>query len=174
MIAALAGAAVANGQDWDDPTLDGRMSCTSIMVGKKASTDGSVMTSHTCDGNYRTWVDIVPGQIYDKDTTVAVYTGRMHTDLSTGTRGMVKVGEKDLTKSERCGPRCVFLMIMLVYRPMCPAYQLLISRTPQTIWLQTTYMKSRKRWICGMAKVNSSSGKPMPEATTSMSRKPTV
>lgn len=29
-------------------------SCTSIMVGKKASTDGSVMTSHTCDGNYRT------------------------------------------------------------------------------------------------------------------------
>ncbi|MCK4345007.1 MAG: C69 family dipeptidase, partial [Bacteroidales bacterium] len=24
-------------------------SCTSIMVGKDASTDGSVMTSHTCD-----------------------------------------------------------------------------------------------------------------------------
>jgi len=36
-------------------------SCTSIMVGKKASTDGSVMTSHTCDGNYRTWMTIVPG-----------------------------------------------------------------------------------------------------------------
>ncbi len=26
-------------------------SCTSILVGKKASADGSVMTSHTCDGN---------------------------------------------------------------------------------------------------------------------------
>ena len=32
-------------------------SCTSIMVGKKASADGSVITSHTCDGNYRTWID---------------------------------------------------------------------------------------------------------------------
>lgn len=93
MMAALAGTAFAGAQDWDDPTLDGRMSCTSIMVGKKASTDGSVMTSHTCDGNYRTWVDIVPGYTNDKDTTVAVYTGRMHTDLSTGTRGMEKVGE---------------------------------------------------------------------------------
>ena len=31
-------------------------SCTSIMVGKKASTDGSVMTAHTCDSNYRTWL----------------------------------------------------------------------------------------------------------------------
>jgi dipeptidase len=31
-------------------------SCTSIMVGKKASADGSVFTSHTCDGNYRTWL----------------------------------------------------------------------------------------------------------------------
>lgn len=29
-------------------------SCTSIMVGKKATTDGSVITSHTCDSWYRT------------------------------------------------------------------------------------------------------------------------
>lgn len=55
-------------------------SCTSIMVGKKASTDGSVMTSHTCDGNYRTWMDIVPAATYDRDTTVAIYNGRMHTE----------------------------------------------------------------------------------------------
>ena len=33
-------------------------SCTSIMVGKKASTDGSVITSHTCDGRYRTWLQV--------------------------------------------------------------------------------------------------------------------
>ena len=39
-------------------------SCTSIMVGKKASADGSVMTSHTCDGNYRKWMDIVPSSCY--------------------------------------------------------------------------------------------------------------
>lgn len=29
--------------------------CTSIMVGKNATTDGSVITSHTCDSWYRTW-----------------------------------------------------------------------------------------------------------------------
>ena len=34
--------------------------CTSIMVGKKASADGSVITSHTCDSKYRTWVTIEP------------------------------------------------------------------------------------------------------------------
>ena len=55
-------------------------SCTSIMVGKKASTDGSVITSHTCDGNYRTWMDIVPAAVYERDTTVAICTGRMHTE----------------------------------------------------------------------------------------------
>lgn len=55
-------------------------SCTSIMVGKKASADGSVMTSHTCDGNYRTWMDIVPATAYERDTTVTIYNGRMHTE----------------------------------------------------------------------------------------------
>ena len=55
-------------------------SCTSIMVGKKASADGSVITSHTCDGNYRTWMDIIPGTTHNNDTTVAIYTGRMHTE----------------------------------------------------------------------------------------------
>ena len=33
--------------------FDGQ-NCTSIMVGRLASTDGSVITSHTCDGRYRT------------------------------------------------------------------------------------------------------------------------
>ena len=32
--------------------------CTSIQVSKGASTDGSVMTAHSCDGNYRTWLQI--------------------------------------------------------------------------------------------------------------------
>ena len=50
------------------------------MVGKKASADGSVMTSHTCDGNYRTWMDIVSAATYDRDTTVAIRNGRMHTE----------------------------------------------------------------------------------------------
>jgi dipeptidase len=56
-------------------------SCTSIMVGKKASTDGSVITSHTCDGNYRTWMNIVPAQTYDRDTVTTIYDGLMHTEF---------------------------------------------------------------------------------------------
>lgn len=67
-------------------------SCTSIMVGKKASTDGSVMTSHTCDSNYRTWMDIVPASSHDNDTTITLYTGRMHTEYAEGTRGMIAKG----------------------------------------------------------------------------------
>ena len=67
-------------------------SCTSIMVGKKASTDGSVMTSHTCDGNYRTWMEVVPAAQYEKDTTVAIYSGRMHTTTPDDRTGMTLKG----------------------------------------------------------------------------------
>lgn len=44
-----------------------RYACTSIMVGNKASTDGSVMTSHCCDSWYRTWMQIVPAKDYPND-----------------------------------------------------------------------------------------------------------
>jgi dipeptidase len=54
--------------------------CTTIMVGKLASTDGSVMTSHTCDGNYRTWLEIFPHQKFDKATMHPVYAGMLHTE----------------------------------------------------------------------------------------------
>lgn len=44
--------------DWVDGHPDG---CTSIMVGRLASGDGSVTTSHTCDSHRtRAWIDIVP------------------------------------------------------------------------------------------------------------------
>lgn len=39
--------------------------CTSILVGKLASVDGSTMTSHSCDsGTDRTWMNMVPRQKY--------------------------------------------------------------------------------------------------------------
>jgi len=57
-------------------------SCTSIMVGKSASADGSVITSHTCDGNYRTWMNIVPAQKYERDTVTNIYDGLMHTEFA--------------------------------------------------------------------------------------------
>lgn len=65
---------------YSDPVNDPE-SCTSIMVGKKASADGSVITSHTCDGNYRTWMEIVPARKYEKDTVVGIYDGLMHTEF---------------------------------------------------------------------------------------------
>ena len=62
---------------FDDPEY--KESCTSIMVGKLASTDGSVMTAHTCDAYYRVWVDVVPAMKFENDTTHDVRWGTMHT-----------------------------------------------------------------------------------------------
>ncbi len=56
-------------------------SCTSIMVGKKASADGSVITSHTCDSWYRTWSTIEPAKDYPNDTIMSIYDGLMHTEF---------------------------------------------------------------------------------------------
>ena len=72
--------------------FDGQ-SCTSIMVGRKASADGSVMTSHTCDGRYRTWVqwesaaDHKPGDVHQ------VKRGTMHTCFRGDTTGVKVMGE---------------------------------------------------------------------------------
>ncbi len=65
----------------DESTPQGqrRLSCTSIMVGKRASTDGSVMTSHTCDSWYRTWMTMTAARDFERDTITAIYNGRMHT-----------------------------------------------------------------------------------------------
>lgn len=37
---------------------DSELECTSIVVGRMASADGSVITSHTCDGVSHTWVSV--------------------------------------------------------------------------------------------------------------------
>lgn len=55
-------------------------SCTSIMVGKKASADGSVMTSHTCDGNYRTWLRMEPAADHADTAMVDIYKGTLKTE----------------------------------------------------------------------------------------------
>lgn len=68
-------------------------SCTSIMVGKSASTDGSVMTTHACDGNYRQWVNIVPGRQNKPDDMRPIYWGNLHTETPTDMKGKVKKGE---------------------------------------------------------------------------------
>ncbi len=67
--------------------------CTSIVVGKQASTDGSVITSHSCDGNYRTWVNVVPAMQFDRDTVHPVIWGRLHTESVWDERGLERKGE---------------------------------------------------------------------------------
>jgi len=67
--------------------------CTSIQVGRLASTDGSVMVGHTCDGNYRTWLNIVPHAKHDKGATRKIYWGNLHTEFSTDMRAKMLKGE---------------------------------------------------------------------------------
>jgi hypothetical protein len=71
-----------------------RGNCTSIMVGRLATTDGSVITSHTCDGPYRTWVEVFPHAKYEKGTTHSVYTGTLDPrETSWDMRNVTKTGE---------------------------------------------------------------------------------
>ena len=88
----MAVALVANAQSdaFNSQLVDGQ-SCTSIMVGKRASTDGSVITSHTCDGRYRTWMNMEPARNYRQGAVHTVLRGTMHTahrDDTTGVRVM--------------------------------------------------------------------------------------
>lgn len=56
-----------------DEITDG-MECTTITVGKKASADGSVMTSHTDDSHRtRTNIYVVPAQDHPEGATVKMY-----------------------------------------------------------------------------------------------------
>lgn len=66
--------------------------CTSIMVGKKASADGSVITAHTCDGNYRTWLSMEPARNHDDSTQHQVYKGTLHTENNWDMRNVSLAG----------------------------------------------------------------------------------
>ena len=81
----------AQSTDYNSQMVDGQ-SCTSIMVGKRASTDGSVITSHTCDGRYRTWMTIEPAQDYRQGSLHTVRKGTMHTTFRDDTTGVRVVG----------------------------------------------------------------------------------
>lgn len=67
--------------------------CTTIMVGKLASTDGSVMTSHSCDGNYRTWLEIFPSAKFEKGVMHPVYMNMLHSESSKDMTKVTKKGE---------------------------------------------------------------------------------
>ena len=78
-------------QDYNSQIVDGQ-SCTSIMVGKKASTDGSVITSHTCDGRYRTWMTVEPAADHKAGAVHQVRKGTMHTAYRDDTTGVRVAG----------------------------------------------------------------------------------
>jgi dipeptidase len=49
-------------------------SCTSILVGRLASADGSTLTSHSCDSNTdRTWMTMVPHRVYPAGAKAKIY-----------------------------------------------------------------------------------------------------
>ena len=79
-------------QDDNKEMLDGAC-CTSIMVGKNASTDGSVITSHTCDGRYRTWMRWEAAADHKEGEMHKVYKGTMHTEDPFDNRGPELAGE---------------------------------------------------------------------------------
>ncbi len=90
-IALLAFLYPAVGQELSQPEFEGQ-SCTSIMVGKKASKDGSVVTSHTCDGRYRTWMYMEPAADHAAGEMHPVYKGTMHTSFRGDTTGVRLAG----------------------------------------------------------------------------------
>ena len=85
---ALAPAALAQEADYRDPDC-----CTSIMVSRGASSDGSVITSHTCDSWYRTWVNLTPAATYERDTVMNIYDGRLHTEWVDDQTGLKVKGQ---------------------------------------------------------------------------------
>jgi dipeptidase len=67
--------------------------CTSITVGRLASVDGSVIVCHTCDGPYRTWVNVVPHQMHPEGAVRQIYWGNLFTETPTDMRGKTLKGE---------------------------------------------------------------------------------
>jgi len=63
------------------------------MAGRLATSDGSVITAHSCDGNYRTWLNIVPHAKHIEGEKIKVYSGKMHTETSWDLRNIVEKGE---------------------------------------------------------------------------------
>jgi dipeptidase len=71
-----------------------RDECTVVTVGRSASADGSVMTSHTCDSHRtRSWLDIVPPKTYKKGTKVTLVQRVDVDSLAMPAYGFVPTGE---------------------------------------------------------------------------------
>lgn len=76
--------------DWQGGVPEG---CTSITVGKSASFDGSVMTSHTDDSHRtRSWVDIVPAKDHKPGETVTMFKRMANDSLAMPSYKHIPIG----------------------------------------------------------------------------------
>ena len=76
LLLVVAGMAVS--AQWVEDPEDGN--CTVFIVGKDASVDGSVMTTHTCDGWYDSRVRIMPGGTHEPGEMLTIYSNMCHAD----------------------------------------------------------------------------------------------
>ncbi len=68
--------------------------CTSVMAGRLATTDGSTITSHTCDGGSRTWIEIVPHATHEPGEMVPIWNKQIkRTEFVGDMRGLEALGE---------------------------------------------------------------------------------
>jgi dipeptidase len=68
--------------------------CTSVMAGRLATTDGSTITSHTCDGGSRTWIDIVPHATHPAGEMLPIWNKQIkRTEFVGDMRGLEALGE---------------------------------------------------------------------------------
>ncbi len=73
----LAGSSVGRIQTAGQLDFD---ACTSVIVGKAVSIDGSTMTSHSCDSRTdRTWMTVVPHKKHERGDIALVYMGSKET-----------------------------------------------------------------------------------------------
>jgi len=77
--------------DWEGGFPDG---CTSITVGRSASVDGSVMTSHTCDSHRtRGWLTIAPKTRYQNGDLLTLVKRVPNDSLAMPTYKYIRTGE---------------------------------------------------------------------------------
>jgi len=77
--------------DWAEGFPEG---CTSVTAGRLATTDGSVITSHTDDSHRtRSWIDIIPSITHPKGSKVTMYKRQADDSKAMPTYKHVPVGE---------------------------------------------------------------------------------
>lgn len=77
--------------DWEGGVPEG---CTTVTVGKLASSDGSVMTSHTDDSHRtRSWLDVVPAKDHPENATTTMYKRIPYDSLAMPTYKHEPIGE---------------------------------------------------------------------------------